>query len=106
MTVVSTAEGIPVEGATERWNLEIVQENDFYITIDKDENFGDKEGFDKIEKVEITNIKIQEPNIGEVVMYMPSSKEGKKYEFVERYKVNDTLTFKGSSGTNIKNLCF
>jgi hypothetical protein len=102
LTVASSAEGIQKEGATEIWNLEIVQINDFYITIDKINDMGD--GYDKIDDVQIKNIKIDNPNVGDIVTYIPSAQEGEDYSFDEKYKVGDSIIFESGATTNLKKL--
>lgn len=56
----------------ELWNLELSQDNDFYVYIEK--NNGRDE--DKIEKITIENIKINnELKIGELKVYLPTDNE-------------------------------
>lgn len=64
ITIISTAEGIEdsQNDNNVKWKLNILQNNDLYFTISKNENY-DKE--DIIESVKIENIKIvSEPKVG------------------------------------------
>ena len=101
--VVSSAEGVQKEGAEEKWNLSILQNNDIYLSIEKNENYK-KES--KIESISIENIKILEnPKVGQVKTYMPNSSDGRLFTFLEDAIVSDQkLTFKGASKTNSKTL--
>lgn len=100
--MISTAEGIDKsEEITEKWDLDIYQNNDVYLYIDKSEN---NQG-EMLEKVIINNIQItQSPNLGTVRPYMPNSSEGSLYDYSDNYLVNYELTYTGAAKTNPKTL--
>ena len=94
--VISTAEGVSKEEVQEgqKWNLDVMQDNDVYITINKNEEYKKE---DMIEKVILENIKITKvPKKGTVKIYMPNSSAGKVYEFKQEYEVIDRLEYNGA----------
>lgn len=101
ITIVSTAEGIDVEGEN-KWNLSITQNNDIYVFFEKNEEYREDV---VIEKVIIENIKIKNENkYGELVSYMPSSISGRVFTYEEQYKVDKKLEFNGAEDQNIQML--
>lgn len=103
ITIVSTAEGVQNEGAQEKWNLSIFQNNDIYFSIEKNEN-NKEEAI--IESISIENIQvIENPKIGQVKTYMPNSSDGRLFSYSDEYIVQEnTLTYKGASKSNAKTL--
>lgn len=103
ITIVSTAEGVENEGAEEKWNLSIFQNNDIYFSIEKNEN--NKEDV-MIESISIENIEmIETPKIGQIKTYMPNSSDGRLFSYAQEYVVEENkLTFKGASKSNTKTL--
>lgn len=100
--VISTAEGVSEENPEVTWDLNIVQNNDIYIKIDKNKNYKETE---IISKITLDNFNVtKSPKKGKVVIYRPSISENKTYERLEEYKVKDKIEYIGSSESNIKNL--
>ena len=103
ITVVSTAEGVENEGASEKWNFSIYQNNDIYFSIVKNEE-NDKNEI--IENISIENIKITKaPENGEIKAFMPNSVEGRTFSYSPDYILEeDNLTYKGASKSNSRTL--
>lgn len=104
ITIISTAEGIEDSQNDNniKWKLNILQNNDLYFTISKNEKY-DKE--DIIESVKIENIKIvAEPELGEIKAYMPNSSDGRIYQYKDEYVITDKLEYIGSNTNNAKTL--
>lgn len=103
ITIVSTAEGISQGEATEKWNLEVMQDNDIYFTIEKNENY-QKEAM--IQNIKIENVQItKQPQVGNIEVYMPNSVDGRTFQNKEEYLLQDKkLTYKGAAKTNLKTL--
>ena len=82
-------------------DLDIYQNNDVYLYIDKSEtNQGEM-----LEKVIINNVQVtQSPKLGTVRPYMPNSSEGSLYDYSDNFLVNYELTYTGASKTNPKTL--
>ena len=98
--VISSAEGYQENEASSKWNVNIYQTNDIYLDIKKNKNYKDKE---IIKSIEILNIQIQNPTVGNIQIYRPSG-NGKTYEYKEKYKINKTIKFEGDKKSDIKNL--
>ncbi len=102
ITIVSTAEGLENEGTSEKWNLNLFQNNDIYFSIEKIENIND----DVIKSIAIKNIQITKtPTKGEIKAYMPNSSDGRLFSYEAQYIIQEnSLTYKGAKQTNSKNL--
>lgn len=98
ISIISTADGIKAEeNKIEAWQV-----NDIYISIEKNDNYTEKE---MIKKVSIENITVSEkPQIGKVAFYKPSSNEGIKYTYEKEYVIKDTLEYFGNKATDVSNL--
>ena len=105
ITIISTAEGKQNSqdiDQTAKWNLEINQNNDVYLFIDKNENFAK----DKlIDSVTIENITVtKKPLKGEIKTFMPSSTDGRTFLYDEEYLVEEKLEYRGGAVSNPKTL--
>jgi len=96
--VASSAEGVQKEGSEYKWDFTIVQNNDFHISIEKNEWYGEEE---IIKEVILDNFNIDKENSK---IYMPTVKEGTLFENLEKYVVKNSLKYIGDTATNIKNL--
>lgn len=98
LMVISTADGIS-DGTNQ---LEIVQSNDLYITIEKNENYTGKQ---MIKKVSIENIEIlSKPVKGKIALYRPSSQGELPYQYNEDYLLENSISYDGDTQTNLKTL--
>lgn len=99
ITVISTAEGIQKDNLEAKWNLEIVEKNDVYFQIEKNEGFNKD---DYINKVYFENFKtIQKPLKGEVKVYKPNT-EGLLYKYEEGFEIKDKLEYNSAISTSLK----
>lgn len=102
LVIVSTAEGMDIEGTENLWNFDIMQNNDMFLYIAKNKNYKETE---IIKNVIINNIKIeQSPKKGNIVIYRPSQADGVIYENKDEYKIENEVVFVGSESTNWKDL--
>lgn len=101
--VISNASGIQKEDAGYKWDLDLVQNNDIYIDIQKNKNYGKQEIIDKII---FSDFEIEKsPKKGEITIYNPQSVQNGVYHNEEQYKIVDTLEYTGSEEkSDIKNL--
>lgn len=84
------------------WEENVIQTNDVYIYLDKNNNYKEEE---TIRNVRIENIQIlKNVNLGKIQVYMPNSLEGELYKYTNDFLVNSTLTYKGASIDNKKTL--
>lgn len=98
--VISSAEGINTDGTDTKWDLNLIQNNDIYISIDKNEEYKKSE---VIKNISIQNITIDKlPAIGNINNYRPAT-EG-LFKNQEQYLITDELKYVGSLETNIGEL--
>ena len=84
------------------WNERVVQTNDLYIYLDKDENYKKDQ---VIRSVKIDNIQILENvKLGKIQVYMPNSLDDGLYKYANEFLVNSSLTYKGGAADNVKAL--
>lgn len=96
--VVSTAEGVESENPTAKWDLNVNQDNDLYITVEKK-----SKKTVAIKNVVINNINIiKTPEVGTINKYKPADVGLFKYD--ENYKIDDEIVYKGSKSGSINNL--
>ncbi len=101
--VVSGAEGVTKAENPEnyKWNLDIMQYNDIYLHIEKNESYK-KNAY--IESVSLENFSFTTPKVGNTRIYMPNSMEGSLFTFDDSYLINRVLTYKGAKSSNTKTL--
>lgn len=101
--VVSNAEGYEKEQSDDySWNVDIFQNNDIYLNIEKNKNYKKEE---VIKNIVIDNIQINEkPQIGEIEIYRPSTDSLQTYNYEEEYKIIDKIEYVGDTKADIKNL--
>ena len=84
------------------WQENVIQTNDVYIYIDKNEKFKEDE---IIKNVRIENIQIlKNVKLGNIQVYMPNSLDDGLYNYTNDFLVNSTLTYKGAKADNKKAL--
>lgn len=101
--IISNANGIQKENPKQKWEMQIVQNNDIYLDIIKNKNYGNNE---IIEKVILDNFAIEEkPEKGNIVFYGPQSVNQGVYQNKEEYEIKEELAFIGNEEkSDIKNL--
>lgn len=99
ISIVESVEGTEVEGATEKWKLNVNENNDIYIYIEKNSNYGKTE---IIEEVEINNIIINKQNEkGEIKLYKPVVDEKRMFINSAENEISN-IVYKGELESNIK----
>ncbi|MFR8104470.1 MAG: hypothetical protein ACLU8F_05270 [Clostridia bacterium] len=103
ITVVSNAEGREKKEDGYRWAMDLIQNNDVYLTIEKNKDYQDTE---LIDKITLENFQLETaPKIGKMQLYRPSADKDHLYEYKEEYYVQDNkLEYVGDTETNVKNL--
>ncbi len=100
--VVSTAEGFANEDSEYKWDFDIFQNNDVYISIVKNEDYKKTEVIDRII---INNFTInEEPQKGEIVVYKPDNESTTSYSCEEEFEVTESLEYIGATESNLENL--
>ncbi len=101
ISIISTAESKLYQKEDESWASNIMQKNNIFITIQKNENYKKEDG---IAKIVFSNFVINKENeLGTVNIYRPS-KENNEYTYSDEYIVNDNLEYTGSVKTNSETL--
>ncbi|MBR6504649.1 MAG: hypothetical protein IKT41_02895 [Clostridia bacterium] len=98
MIVVSSAEGIQVKQTEYKWDFNLVQNNDFYISIEKNAWYGKDE---IIKSVMFDNFNIDKDK---TKIYMPTVDDAIAFENEDKYAVKNKLEYIGDTETDIKNL--
>lgn len=100
--IFSTAEGYANEDSKYKWDFDVFQNNDIYISIAKNENYKKTEVIDKIT---INNFQINEaPQRGEIVIYKPDSESATSFTCKEEFEVSDSLEYTGGTETDTEKL--
>ena len=101
LKIASTAQANNIADAENRWNLDIIQKNDFYFYIEKNPNYKKE---DSISKITFENFKIEKKlDNTSVGIYKPSS-NSILYSYTDDYKVDNSITYSGNLSTNISAL--
>lgn len=99
MVVVSTAQTDEVILDGETYKASVLQKNDIYLVVEKNENYKKE---DIIKKITLNNFEIKKhTDVGTVKVYRPSMLEEKTYEYTEEY-ITDNIEYIGSKETNTK----
>ncbi len=99
--VVSTVNGQDVGNSEYKWDINVIQNNDIYIYVQKNIEYKKQE---TIKSIKIDNINIvKEPQVGEVKIYKPSTSEVNLFENKNDNEIKE-IEFSGTKATNNKNL--
>lgn len=99
ISIAESVEGTEVEGATEKWNFNVNENNDIYVYIEKNSNYGKTE---IIEEVEICNIIINKQNEkGETKLYRPVVDEKRMFINSQENEISN-IVYTGELKSNIK----
>ncbi len=97
--IVSSADGTQSAGAQNQWALDVNQNNDVYLYIDKNKSYGKTEF---IESVKINNFSIEkETDKEKIKIYKTTTEENKMFNNTEEYETKE-LTYVGELESNIK----
>ena len=99
IVLISSTDGIKAEGLQTQWAIDVNQNNDIYLYIDKNKNYGKTE---LIENVKISNFNIsKKTDKGEIKIYKPTTEESKMFSNVQEFEIKE-LTYVGDLESNIK----
>lgn len=96
---VSSSEATEKQDSENMWELDISQNNDIYIYIEKNESYGKTEIIDKI-KVDNFEIK-KESDIGEFNIYRPSEESQEIFTNTEKSKTKEII-YTGELASNVR----
>lgn len=100
VTIISSQEGINKENAEYRWAYDLSQNNDVYLYIQKNDNYGKQE---IINNITIDNIQVKkEVEKGTINLYKPNA-TGTIFKNAEENKI-ETITYTGDLQSNMQEL--
>lgn len=99
ISIVESVEGIENEGANEKWNFSVNQNNDIYVYIEKNSTYGKTEIIDSVEIKNIVVNKTKEN--GEVKFYKPIIDEKKMFSNLSENEITE-ISYSGELESNIK----
>lgn len=100
--IISSADANQIENGESRWNLDILQNNDIYLEIKKNNKYN---GNEELKKVIIQNINyISTPQIGEPHIYKPSVEGDFTYIYSDENISNNILEYNVTGSNNIKKM--
>ena len=101
ISIVSTVNGQDVENSEAKWDINVIQNNDIYVYIEKNNEYKKQE---IIKSVKLDNITIAEqPKVGEIKIYKPSSSDIALFENIDENAVTE-LEFNGAKSTDAKKM--
>lgn len=102
ISIISSVEGFDIEDNTNKWNLQVNQNNDIYLYIKKNDNYKDTE---IIESVKLDNFNIeQNSRIGDIKLLKPDSNiESVIFKNTSENEV-DNIEYIGDMDSSIKEL--
>lgn len=99
INVISTAESDITQGENQEWNAKILQKNDIYFVIEKNNNYKKEEA---IKKISFDNFTItKENNSMDIKIYRPTTSIN-TYKYEEEYVVENSLEYVGEQNGNIE----
>ena len=99
IVLISSTDGEKAEGLQTQWAMNVNQNNDIYLYIDKNKNYGKTE---LIENVKISNFNIlKETENGQIKIYKTTTEESKMFSNTQELEINE-LTYAGDLESNIK----
>ena len=98
IVIVSSTDGVLAEGQPTQWAINVNQNNDIYLYIDKNKNYGKTE---LIENVKISNFNIsKETEKGEIKIYKTTTEENKMFNNTGEFEISE-LIYMGDTKSNI-----
>ena len=99
ISIIESVEGMEVEGADEKWNFNVNQNNDIYIYIEKNSAYGKTE---IINSVELKNINVNRTKeLGDTKFYKPIVDEKRMFNNLPENEITE-ITYNGELESNIK----
>lgn len=99
ISMVSTVNGQDVENSDKKWDISVIQNNDIYVYIEKNDEYKKQE---TIKSVKLENFVVKDkPKIGEIKIYKPSSSDEALFENKDENIITE-LEFKGAKSTDAK----
>lgn len=102
ISIISETDGVDVEGAQEKWNLEVSQNNDIYVYIKKNEKYKYTE---TISNITLNNFNIlQAPKIGNLKLIKPDANVESVIFKNSAENETDSIIYNGDMDSSIKEM--
>lgn len=99
ISIIQSVEGIESENTTQKWNFNVNQNNDIYIYMEKNSNYGKTE---IIDSVEINNINMnKQKDSGDLKLYKPVTNEKRMFVNLPENEITN-IKYNGDLESNIK----
>lgn len=102
VSIISTVDGKDVENSENKWDINVIQNNDIYIYIEKNSEYHKQETIKSI-KIDNFSIKQQNTDIGEIKLYRPIINDTSIFKNQDENIINE-LEFKGAKSTDTRKL--
>lgn len=100
LIVISSAETENFEKQESIYQADVIQKNDIYIAIEKNQNY---KKTDAIKEITFNNFKILEQSkIGKLNFYRTTTEGTKTFEYTENYLINNEIKYIGGKETNLQ----
>ncbi len=100
LIVISSAETENFEKQESIYQADVIQKNDIYIAIEKNQNY---KKTDAIKEITFNNFKILEQSkIGKLNFYRTTAEGTKTFEYTENYLINNEIKYIGGKETNLQ----
>lgn len=101
IVIVSSIEGTEEAQAENIWAINVNQNNDVYLYIEKNENYGKTE---IVNTIKLSNFQIKkETTNGNITVYKPSSEENRMFNNILENEIKE-ITYTGETEANLKQL--
>ena len=101
INIISTAESDIKQDDEENWHAGILQKNDIFLVIEKNEKY---KKIETIKSIKIENFQIEKQNENiDIGIYRPKSNK-LDYTYSQEYKLDNTIEYLGALDTNIETL--
>lgn len=99
LVVASSANTEDIEINENTYEANVIQKNDIYLAIEKNEDFSKE---DAIKKITLNNFKVIEQGKKGTIKFYRTSQGENEFEYIENYEINEKVEYIGSKETNLK----
>lgn len=99
LVVASSANTEDIEINENTYEANVIQKNDIYLAIEKNEDFSKE---DAIKKITLNNFKVIEQGKKGTIKFYRTSQGENEFEYIENYEINGKVEYIGSKETNLK----
>lgn len=99
LVVASSAKTEDIEINENAYEANVIQKNDIYLAIEKNEDFSKE---DAIKKITLNNFKVIEQGKKGTIKFYRTSQGENEFEYIENYEINEKAEYIGSKETNLK----